>query len=59
MAGTKKKAKRYAVVACMTHGRESDKWDGRMVVVGIPRNTKQRNEGGCPICIAESRQVAA
>lgn len=58
-ANTKRKAKRYAVVACNEHGRESDKWTGRMVVVAIPGTKEKRLGGGCPVCAAERRAEAA
>lgn len=59
MAATKKtRAKRYAVVACNEHGRESDKWDGRMLPIAIPRNKAQRRGGGCPLCASEARAVS-
>lgn len=58
MSGTKKKAKIRYVVQCNTHGRESDLWDGRMVVVTKPVNKRERN-GGCPICASEKRVAEA
>ena len=54
----KSRAKRIHVVACNTHGVESDKWDGRMVRVSEPKHKRDRN-GGCPICAAEAKALAA
>lgn len=53
----KRRAKRYAVIACDVHGRESDKWAGRMLPVAIPANKRQARSG-CPACSAELRKSA-
>lgn len=59
MAGNVKgKAKIRYIVACQVHGRESDAWAGKQVVVQRPQHKRQRL-GGCPVCKAEQRTSEA
>lgn len=60
------KAKIRYLAQCVKHGRESDDWAGKQVVVQRPKTKAQRNELGCPFCRseaaaerAEQAQVAA
>lgn len=58
MAYISGKAKILRVVSCDKHGNESDKWRGRMVVVGVPKGKNQRKNAGCPVCARERRVEA-